>query len=204
MSDLNKYQCLIVATGPSLTREDVDRWAVGRFVIAVNDAYDGWCEPDLLYACDEQWWAVHEPRSRRVPARMTTSAEAAARFGLYHIPGRSAGTFDASGHGIVYGGNSGFQALNLAYVLGYRDAVLLGFDMGQQPGQPGHCFGEHPRECDNPRPYKAWLDHWRKAAPDIKAAGMNVRNATRGGALEVFPRVCSADPDPVSPHLLAS
>lgn len=180
---------LIVATGPSLTRADVDFWSRGRHVIAVNTAYDGWCDPDMLYACDEQWWDVHERNTRHIPFRWTTCDVAARKYNLSHIPGRHDGTFDASGFGVVYGGNGGFQALNLAYALGARDAVLLGFDMGQAAGQLSHCHGDHPRECDDPRPYRAWLDHWRKAAPDIAAAGMRVRNATRGGFLDVFDRV---------------
>jgi hypothetical protein len=179
---------LIVATGPSLLRADVDRWSVGRDVFAVNNAHE-WCRRvDLLYACDEQWWDVHEVHTRHIAQRWTTTDEAARKYGLQHIPGAHAGTFDTSGQGIVYGGNSGFQALGLAYVKGYRDAVLLGFDMGQDPGGPSHCFGEHPSACDNDRPYAAWLEHWRAAAPVIAAAGMRVRNATRGGALECFER----------------
>lgn len=180
---------LIVATGPSLTREDAERWSEGRNVIAVNTAYDGWCEPHLVYACDLQWWDVHEATTRNY-WRWTTSDEAAAKYGLQHIPGHyDPPAFDTTSEAIAYGGNSGFQALNLAYALGMRDAVLLGFDCGQQPGGASHCHGEHPSACDNPRPYKKWLDHWRKAAPEIAAAGMTVRNATRGGALECFERV---------------
>lgn len=185
---------LIVATGPSLTREDVTAWSEGRIVYAVNTAYDGWCQRiDVLYACDENWWNVHEPCTRHISERWTTCDVAAMKYGLNHIPGEHAGParkyFDASGHGIIYGGNSGFQALNLAYVHGCRDAVLLGFDLGDGPVGESHCHGDHPPECDNPRPYKAWIDHWNKAAPWIAEAGMTVRNATRGGNLEAFERV---------------
>lgn len=184
-------QALIVATGPSLTRADVEHWSVGRRVYAVNDAYTV-CDPDVLYACDEQWWSVHEESTRHIAHRWTTSAEAVERYDLDHIPGQHANTarryFDASGHGIIYGGNGGFQALNLAYVHGCRDALLLGFDLGQADDGPSHFFGEHPAKCDNPRPYQAWLDHFRKAAPEIAAAGMRVRNVTRGGALDCFER----------------
>lgn len=178
---------LIVATGPSLTREDVDRWSPGRTVFAVNTAYDGWCDPDILYACDAQWWSVHDARTRHIPQRWTVNDEAASKYGLNHIPGHyAAPAFDTSGEAIAYGGNSGFQALNLAYVMGFRDAVLLGFDMGQNG--PSHCHGEHPPACDNPRPYRIWIEHFNRAAPQIAAAGMTVINATRGGALDMFPR----------------
>lgn len=187
-------QALIVATGPSLTREDVKLWSQNRRVYTVNDAYK-WCDRiDVLYACDEQWWDVHHEATRHCNTnRWTTDLVTAQKYNLNHITGRHADDarkyFDASGHGIIYGGNSGFQALNLAYVLGIRNAVLLGFDMQDGPNGESHCFGDHPPSCDNPRPHKMWLDHWRKSAPEIAAAGMRVWNATRGGALDVFPRV---------------
>lgn len=178
---------LIVATGPSLARADVDLWSPGRTVFAVNTAYDGWCDPDILYACDEQWWAVHEVHTRHIPQRWTVNDEAASKYGLNYIPGHyDAPAFDTSGSAIAYGGNSGFQALNLAYVLGFRDVVLLGFDCGQEPSGPSHCHGEHPPACDNPRPYRRWLEHWRRAAPGIAAAGMTVRDATPAGAVGAY------------------
>ena len=186
--------CLVIASGPSLTAEDVAIWSVGRRVYAVNDTYKLCPDPDVLYACDEQWWGVHDTATRHIAQRWTTDEQAATKYNLNHIPGQHSGSarqyFDASGNGIVYGGNSGFQALNLAYAQGCRDAVLLGFDMGQDsPDGPSHFFGDHPPACDNPRPYRMWLDHWQRAAPEIAAAGMRVRNATRGGALNCFERV---------------
>jgi hypothetical protein len=184
---------LIVATGPSLTCEDVAAWSPGRIVYGVNDAYRV-CAPHILYACDLQWWDVHYSCARHFgEQRWTCNDEAAAKYGLHHVPGRHGIDkgiyFDATGEGIIYGGNSGFQALNLAYMHGHRDAVLLGFDVGRAPDQPTHFFGEHPPACANPSPFNAWLKHWRRAAPQIAAAGMTVCNATRGGALDCFPRV---------------
>jgi hypothetical protein len=182
-------QAVIIATGESLTEADVDAaWRSGRKIFAVNDAYRLCPCADVLYACDEQWWDLHEKPSRVIAERWTTCDVAAQKYGLRHIPGQhhtnDRRRFDASGHGIVYGGNGGFQALNLAYALGVRDAILLGFDC-----EGTHFFGDHPPAICNPSPFADWLDHWKAAAPEIAAAGMVVRNATRGGKLECFPRV---------------
>src|SRR3546814_16301545 len=78
-----------------------------------------------------------------------------------------------------HGGTSGFQALNLAFAQGGRDAVLLGFDCGGT-----HFFGEHPPSIAKPSPFDHLLRGWAAAAPEIAAAGMVVRNATRGGRLD--------------------
>lgn len=188
-------RAVIIATGPSLTQADVDLVCrLGRRVYAVNDAYR-LCRPDVLYACDEEWWAMHHADTNGVEA-WTTSDEAAHKYGLNHIPGRHADNarkyFDASGHGIIYGGNSGFQALNLSYVHGCRDAVLLGFDMGHDNGKK-HFFGDHPAAIEKPSPYPSWIKHFNMAAPEIAAAGMVVVNATRRTRLECFKRVALED-----------
>jgi hypothetical protein len=58
-----------IASGPSLTREDVDacRGAAG-VVLAVNDTitYAPWA--DVLYACDRRWWQEHPRRRPPSPA----------------------------------------------------------------------------------------------------------------------------------------
>ena len=181
-------RALIIATGPSLTQLDVDL-GMGEcdFVIAVNDAYRMARRADILYACDLPWWHYHESSTRDMKARWTTSAEAADYYGLNHIPGRFEGTFDTTGHGIVYGSNSGFQALNLAYALGHREALLLGFDMGHDSSEPKHFFGSHPPAVENPSPWPAMIDAFNRAAPVIKAAGMTVVNASRRTRLKCFP-----------------
>ena len=48
----------IIASGPSLTKEDVDA-VRGLNVIVINTSY--WLAPwaDILYACDGHWWDWH-------------------------------------------------------------------------------------------------------------------------------------------------
>lgn len=193
-------RALIVASGPSLTGDDVDTaYTLGRSTYVVNDAYKMVPWADVLYACDGDWWDEHE-RACRDPflIRWTTNNAAAEKYDLEHIPGRHHDAhpkcyFDTSGDGIIYGGNSGFQALNLAFAHGFRDVVLLGFDMGHRHYEKSHFFGDHPPHLMKPSPFSEWRDTFRRAAPVIKAAGMKVVNATRGGALECFPRVSLDD-----------
>lgn len=185
-------RAVIVATGPSLTREDAELVTrSGRAVYAVNDAYKLFPSATALYACDLEWWDLHRPGF--AAWRMwTTNDEAARRYGLQHIPGKhflsARKCFNADGDWIVYGGNSGFQALNLAYLLGVRDAVLLGFDMGHESDEPSHFFGDHPQSIRRSSPFKMWINHFNLAAPEIAAAGMTVVNASRKTRLECFPR----------------
>ena len=189
-------RAIIIATGPSLMAEDIHTAICSdRQIYAVNNAYTYLMRADVLYACDCEWWNLHHKLSLNyfINERWTTNDEAAKKYGLNHVPGehweQRRIPFDVSGHGIVYGGNSGFQALNLAYIKGIRDAILLGFDMGHEKNESKHCHGEHPSGIDRPSPFAEWIRSFERAAPVIAAAGMQVRNATRRTRLTCFPQV---------------
>lgn len=85
------------------------------------------------------------------------------------------------------GGNSGFQAINLAVQLGARRIVLVGFDMRVDNGV--HWHGEHRTELGNPG-----LDNvikWRRildeAAGDLAGMGIEIINASACSALTAYP-----------------
>lgn len=46
--------------------------------------------------------------------------------------------------GIATGNNSGYQAINLAYLLGYKRIYLLGYDGKQTDGKTHHYSEEYP------------------------------------------------------------
>ena len=179
---------ICIATGPSLTAEDVQAaYVAGCIGYAVNDAYKLAPWASVLYACDDDWWNLHEGVQDFQGERWTTNDEAAAKWGINHIPGTSAGLFGTEDI-ICYGKNSGFQAINLAYMHGHTDIMLLGYDMGFEPGTPKHFFGEHPRGIDRPSQYPEWIKHFNRAAPVIAEAGVKITNMTRQTALECFER----------------
>ena len=91
---------------------------------------------------------------------------------------------------LCWGGNSGYQAINLMYLLGYRRILLLGYDMQEKNGQahwhPDHRF----KGASNPSQgtFGGWLRDFRVLAEKIKEAGVEVTNCTRETALKSFPQ----------------
>lgn len=85
------------------------------------------------------------------------------------------------------GGNSGFQALNLAVQWGAKCIILIGFDMTDQSGV--HWYGRNnwPR-ANNPdhNNFKRWIDAFTKAAPQLERMGVDVVNASPNSALKCF------------------
>jgi hypothetical protein len=92
---------------------------------------------------------------------------------------------------IHWGGNSGFQAINLAYLWGVRRIVLLGFDMQLAPDGSSHWFGEHPHEQGfaNPKKFNSWIRHLEVMGRDLSDQAVMVLNASRQTALTCFARM---------------
>jgi hypothetical protein len=119
----------------------------------------------------------------------TQDAEAAQQFGLRWIRGE--GTAGLGRKHIHWGGNSGFQAINLAYLWGAKRIILLGFDMQVSPAGDSHWFGEHPKHQGflNPTKFNSWIRHLETLGRDLSDAGIDVFNATRQTALTCFPLI---------------
>jgi hypothetical protein len=90
---------------------------------------------------------------------------------------------------IHYGGNSGYQAINLAFNWGARRIILLGFDMGKAVDGRSHYFGDHPAGLRRGGNFRNWIADFEQLAADLKAEGVEVVNCSRSTALRCFPRM---------------
>ncbi|OBQ68930.1 hypothetical protein EFV37_29265 [Mesorhizobium loti] len=87
------------------------------------------------------------------------------------------------------GGNSGFQALNLAVQFGAKRILLVGFDMTDRNGI--HWYGRntwHGANNPNESNFRRWIEAFDKAAPVLSAMGVQVINTFQGSAMRCFPR----------------
>lgn len=95
--------------------------------------------------------------------------------------------FDEVGR-IGAGGNSGFQALNIAAQLGADRIILVGFDMNDD--HPQHWYGRNRWPmANNPdrSNFRRWRDGFGTAAAQLRAMGVRVVNASPKTALTCFP-----------------
>lgn len=174
------FVCL--GSGPSITQEDVDYVRGKAKVICVNDTYRLAPWADYLYACDAKWWEHHIGDVGRLfqGELFTIQSSAVNRYGLQWKP-------DAAKPGlgkdcIHHGKNSGYQAVNLAYLLGATRVLLLGYDMQKLNGQR-HFFGEHPEgPMRQDSPYTEFIEAFKTIDTD-----MEIINCSRQTALTCFP-----------------
>lgn len=89
--------------------------------------------------------------------------------------------------GVATMGNSGYQAVNLAYLLGAKRIVMLGFDMMDRGGEH-HFHGNHRGATltnPNARLYRRWIDGFEKMHRLLKEEGVELINCSRRTALTI-------------------
>lgn len=181
-----------VGNGGSLSKDDaalLDRDDVT--VIAINDAYKFTPWAAYLYAADFRWWAANYDEvilSKFTGKLLTIDPSAAATFsGLklldcedLHAPMKG---ISDNKQVLRHGYSGGFQALQLARMLGAKRVLLLGYDYGAT----GQSHGAPTKFADS------WSDHalMREAfslevATKLKHEGMEIINCTRATAIGVF------------------
>lgn len=89
------------------------------------------------------------------------------------------------------GGNSGFQALNLALQWGAVRILLIGFDMTDASGSL-HWYGHNNwRGANNPNHsnFRRWIAAFNNAAKQCRELGVDVVNCSLHSALMCFPKM---------------
>lgn len=150
---------------------------------------------DILYGCDARWWEFHqgtdfegEKWSTHGDAQGNNDKRAVAeQFGVNLIQGLSANDkgFSTDPAVIHYGDNSGYQALNLAVLLGSPYIVLVGYNMSR-PGGKAHFFGDHPPGLTNQDDYEKWVYLFHRAA---EHCDVTIINATPDSAITCWPQM---------------
>lgn len=188
----------VCASGPSLTLDDCDllRRNVDE-VIAVNDSWR-MVRADHLYAADAHWWHYHikdincgftgQRWSCDPPGNTNWCKHDPVAWHINvmecDIGAKGLSTDPKRVHS---GGNSGYQAINLALHLGAQRVVLLGYDMHNHSGK-SHWFGDHPKNFANRNGNPdRFIAAFRTIQPG--AYGLEILNCSRTTALDAFPRV---------------
>jgi len=180
---------VIIAGGPSLTREDVEHVEnSGVDIIGINDAYRICRKLTILYACDRRWWQQHYGKVKDLPCRKISLEDTGYPLDDRVINDGPTG-LSLEWPKVKTGRNSGYQAINVAILLGYKRLILLGYDM-QLTGNKVHWFGSHPAPLSNSteRRLAAWVKTYNDL-PGLLPPGVEIINATRKTALTCFPRM---------------
>lgn len=173
-----------LASGPSLTPADVDFVRGKARVIAVNNNYQLAPWADVLYAHDRRWWQWHHGAPTFHGLKI--GIQRVPRYADLHYLKLGPPTGLSRDPGIVHHGrNSGYQAINVAVHFGVARIVLLGYDM-HRTWDRAHWHRDHP--IPTPDLYRGFRRNYETLVEPLRAAGVEVINATRDTALTCFPR----------------
>lgn len=192
-ADWETRAAVVIASGPSLTVEDCAAVRAARErdlvrVLAVSNAWKhtaGWA--DAHFAADRRYWRAYlgKMRAAGIPLeRIWSSCNQTAREGTQFV--RATNRPGLGEHELHSGGNSGYMAVNLAYLWGARRIMLLGFDMQAGPAGEKHFDGDHPAPLVQVMPFASWVRAFDLMATDLAKRGAVVINCTRRTALACF------------------
>ena len=214
--DIHKGErCFIIATGPSLTLEDVEKLK-GEITFAVNSCYK------LLPKTDWRptYFVVTDPRFMREYGEEIRSHEKDIKTLLcsddLHYSGANVTQFNSSkwylnlpkkglvrkieefrkvdymsrdmSRGIVAGDTVVFSILQIAAYMGFKEIYLIGADCNYRGEKQHSDLTQYGYAC-RPDSGDLIISNYIKAKRYLDKIGVKVYNATRGGLLEVFERV---------------
>jgi hypothetical protein len=141
---------------------------------------------DALYACDLKWWnKYHSEVVGNFKGEKWSCDRRVAHPGVCKIEGVAEPGLSLDETIIHQGGNSGYQAINLAFHWGAAKIVLLGFDCQIVDGK-AHWFGQHPHGLVQNQPFNQWKLRFNALAEDLEAQGVDVVNCSENTALTCF------------------
>lgn len=177
--------CVIIASGPSAVEDDLS--VIRCPVIVVNNSWRLYPSADVLFAGDRVWWDRYGDDAKSFRGRKVChDSYAARRHGIESVECNKGAYFLMDAPRIGFGGNSGFQALNLAVNWGCRRIALVGFDMHLNDG--AHWHEDHPRGMLNPTPsgVRKWKSGFERAAAQLRGK-VDVFNCNPQSGLRCFP-----------------
>ena len=167
-----KSPCYVIGSGPSLAGFDFDALPEGYRIGSNKSAWLANC--DALVSIDKRFWREHQDQIAAFSGDKYITHNT-----LQDQPDHGAKIMEHDrGDGfskdpnVIRGSNSGFAALNLAYLLGYREIALLGFDFQWSAGQSHFHDGYYWQNKQADR----HLATWQRAFDTIDQSDVNIVN----------------------------
>ena len=177
---------VILAGGPSLTREDVEYVrAKADAVIAINNTYQLAPWATALYGADGIWWRWHKGAPTFTGLKYSLSRGASMFKDVQILKNSGSRGLETEPTGLKNGRNGAFQAINLAVHFGAKRIILLGVDMQKGPKGEEHWHKDHPNRSRSP--YGVFLKYFESLVNPLNDLGVEVINCSPRTALKIFP-----------------
>jgi hypothetical protein len=185
----------IVACGPSAKSANIRAIeAVGMPTIAIKEAHTLFRKrpPTMVYGCDMPWWRHARGLPKYAGLKVSYPKQLATEYPdikFVNVLGTGDELVMEPLGTVGGGGNSGFQALNLAVQFGASRIILVGFDMSGDDRI--HFYGANTwLGSSNPNGvnFARWLKAMKTASLQLRDLGVEVTNASMVSAIGGFLR----------------
>lgn len=181
----------IVGGGPSLKDFDFSLLK-DKITIAVNKSLKYVPNPNALYWSDTRLYNwFHEEIDAINCIKVTNKPFPANAPGVINLLNTGKHGLEKDPRCIRDGGNSGYAAINLAYHLGAKKIVLLGFDMNVDNSLTHYHGGyeQLSRIPDDSLYKRLMLPSFGTIADELEQMKVKVFNASPTSAIECFPKI---------------
>ena len=186
--------CAVIASGQSVKKKDIEQLR-GHRVIAIKENVDLAPWADVVYGCDLFWWLHKRGLADYKGLRVAYDSAVKGHFPSVELVGITDKQCDRllvdQPMAIGSGGNSGFQALNLAVQFGASRVLLLGFDMRGE-----HWYGRNNWDrANNPSSnnFKRWIKALDGVYDQLQMLGVEVRNCSAVSVLTKYKKTNMED-----------
>jgi hypothetical protein len=177
----------IVGGGTSLKGFDFNRLK-DKVVIAVNKAFMHLPFAQVLYWSDTRFYEWHSKEVDNFKGIKVTCRAQPKRGDIINLLNTGKTGLETMSYGLRDGGNSGYAAINLAYHLGAKRIVLLGFDM-QTNGKETHWHEGYPSTADTETMARLMVPNFDTLIDPLEKRKVKVYNASQISKLESFPKI---------------
>tara|TARA_R110000803_G_scaffold173942_1_gene236602 strand:+ start:409 stop:1209 length:801 start_codon:yes stop_codon:yes gene_type:complete len=179
----------IIGGGPSLKKFDF-RQLIGSRTIAINKSLLFYAQADVLYWTDVRFYLWHKNEVDNYKGlKFTLKAGSQYTDDINILKKGKAYGIEKDRQTLAHGNNSGYAAINLAYHLGAKRIVLLGFDMGSN-GVESHFHDGYPTRPAGDKMYQdKFLPGFKQLKAELKDSGVIVLNASPYSKLTTFPKI---------------
>lgn len=184
----------IIASGPSAKNANIEALRNRIHVIAIKKSVELCPWADVVYGCDAAWW---QNDAKGLPnfdgLKLCYAPEVCKAFkDVYRFDiKKTTHNILTDQPGVIgSGGNSGFQALNIAVQFGATGIILIGFDMNSRDSSL-HWYG-HNKWLGSSNPiefnFRLWRRSFADAVPKLAKMGVDVVNTSPNSELAGFRR----------------
>jgi len=180
----------IIGGGPSLKTFNWNSLA-GKKTIAINKAFYAYPNADILYFTDGRFYSWYKDDIDLFKGKKYTVTPGTVKLdpGVNMLKRGQKLGLSKEKDTLCHGNNSGYAAINLAYLLGAKRIVLLGYDMGND-GKKSHFHEGYPTNAVSNSIYaNNFMPAFETLYPILKNSGIEIYNANEKSRLNIFPKI---------------